>query len=142
MPYELREHTADVAVEATGETLAAVFEAAAEGLAAASCEAIPAGGDRFSLAVAAESREALLFEYLDELIYERDVRGVLPVDHAVEIDRPGETGDADPTWSLEGAARGVPLESIAAREVKAVTYADMRLEPTDDGWIAYVVFDV
>jgi len=28
--------------------------------------------------VTAESREALLFDYLDQLIYERDVRLVLP----------------------------------------------------------------
>lgn len=140
MAYELREHTADIAVEATGETLAATFAAVADGLAAASCEAVPSGGDRFTVAVEAESREALLFDYLDELIYERDVRAVLPVDHEVQIDRP--TDDADPRWSLEATARGVPLESIAAREVKAVTYAEMRLERTENGWSAYVVFDV
>ncbi|WP_254863174.1 archease [Halovivax gelatinilyticus] len=139
MTYELREHTADVAVAATGRTLAEVFEALADGLAAASCDEIADVGDRFRLSVEAESREALLFDYLDELIYERDVRAVLPVENAVELDQPES---ADDPWSLEATARGVPLDTITAREVKAVTYAEMRLEPTEDGWDAYVVFDV
>lgn len=139
MSFELRDHTADVGVAATGERLADVFAAVADGLAAASCDAIPDdGGDRFSVSVAAESREALLFDYLDELIYLRDVRMALPVDHRVErID-----GSDDDEWRLEGSARGVPLDAVDAREIKAVTYSEMRLEDVGDGWEAYVVFDV
>lgn len=136
MSFELREHTADVAVAATADDLDGVFAAVADGLAAACCEAVPDEGERFDLAVAAESREALLFDYLDELIYRRDVREELPVDNAVEIRRDGDG------WSLDASARGVALSSIDAREVKAVTYAEMRLEETADGWEAYVVFDV
>jgi SHS2 domain-containing protein len=138
MSFELRDHTADVAVEATGPTLDAVFAAVADGLAAAMCEEIPESGERFDLEVRAESREALLFDYLDELIYQRDVRGVLPVDNEVEV-----TEEADGTeWVVTGSARGVPLAGLGAREVKAVTYSEMALEETDDGWRAYVVFDV
>jgi SHS2 domain-containing protein len=139
MCFELRDHTADVAVEATGPTLAAVFAAAADGLAAAMCDDIPeAGGERFDLDVRAESREALLFDYLDELIYQRDVRGVLPVDNEMERLREGENGE----WVATASARGVPLAGLGAREVKAVTYSEMALGETDDGWRAYVVFDV
>ena len=152
--FELRDHTADVAVEAAGDTLEDVFAAAAGGLAAASCDDVPDdAGERFSLSVTAESREALLFDYLDELIYLRDVRGELPVDHYVDrIDRSSrdsETGGESPVdgtdadeWGLEASARGIPLEEVAAREVKAVTYSEMRLERVDEGWEAYVVFDV
>ncbi len=139
MSYELRAHTADVAAAATGETLEAVFAALADALAAACRESVPDDGERFSLSVAAESREALLFDYLDELVYLRDVREELPVENRVEsIDPP----DGDGEWRLEATARGVPLSTIDAREVKAVTYAEMRLEETDDGWEGYVVFDV
>ena len=137
MAFELREHTADVAVEARGETLAAVFAAVADGLAATMCESVPATGERFPLSVRAEGREALLFDYLDELIYQRDVRNVLPVENRVEIGR-----EADGEWVLEGSARGVPLAGLGAREIKAVTYSEMDLAETDDGWRAYVVFDV
>jgi SHS2 domain-containing protein len=134
--YELREHTADVAVEATAPSLGGVFAAVADGLAAAHVDAVPDLGDRFDLAVAAESREALLFDYLDRLIYERDVRNVLPVDNRAAVRA------VDGEWRLEGSARGVPVEAIDAREVKAVTYSEMALEGTADGWRAYVVFDV
>lgn len=136
MTFELRAHTADVAVEAAGATLGETFAAVADGLTAAHCEDVPAeGGERFGLGVGAESREALLFEYLDELIYQRDVRDVLPADHEVDVHWRDE-------WILEGYARGVPLDAVDAREIKAVTYSEMALEETDDGWRAYVVFDV
>ena len=136
MRFELREHTADVAVEAWGDTMGAVFAATADGMAAAMCEDVPAAGERFDVAVTAEGPEALLFDYLDELIYERDVRDVLPVDNEASVERAG----AD--WVLQGSARGVPLSTIDAREIKAVTYSEMRLEEDEDGWHAYVVLDV
>ncbi|AQL41521.1 protein archease [Halorientalis sp. IM1011] len=146
MGYELRNHTADVAVDATGETLGGVFAAVADGLAAAMCDEIPEGDDeRFALDVRAENREALLFDYLDELIYERDVRGVLPVDHEAsvsEVGNAGAGGDGEAEWVCEATARGVPLSAVDARDVKAVTYSEMVLEETADGWHAYVVFDV
>jgi len=137
MSYWLRDHTADVAVEAEANTLDGVFAAVADGLAATMCDSIPErGGDRFELAVEAENREALLFDYLDELIYERDVRSVLPVDNEASVSGSGET------WAVEASARGIPLDEIEAREIKAVTYSDLELAETADGWRAYVVFDV
>jgi SHS2 domain-containing protein len=136
MPFTLRDHTADVAVEATGESLGATFAAVADGLAAAMCDDVPETGERFSMRLEAESREALLFDYLDQLIYERDVQSVLPVDNEATV-----TG-TDSDWSLDASARGVPLSDVVAREVKAVTYSEMVVEETDDGWRAYVVFDV
>ena len=134
--YELKEHTADVAVEATGPTLGAVFGLVADGMAAAMADEMPETGDRFAFEERAESREALLFDFLDRLIYERDVREVLPVDHDVEVSR------EDGAWIARGSARGIPLADVVARDLKAVTYAQMDLSETPDGWHAYVVFDV
>jgi len=148
MSYELRPHTADVAVAATGADLGETFAAVADGLAAATCDAIPDTGERFSLTVRAEGLEALLFDYLDQLIYERDVRGVLPVDNEATVREAGEE------WVIEASARGVPFSDVTARDVKAVTYSEMRVEKrdeprfsddrpkTDGGWEAYVVLDV
>ncbi|ADJ14855.1 archease [Halalkalicoccus jeotgali] len=133
--FDLREHTADVGIGASGPTLDSVFGALGDGLAAAQCDSIPADGERFSFSLIAESREALLFDYLDQLIYERDVRLVLPVDNRITID-PGEE------WRLDASSRGVPLEAVEAREVKAVTYSEMRIEEVENGWEAYVVLDV
>jgi SHS2 domain-containing protein len=134
--FELRDHTADVGVAASADTLGETMAAVADGMAAAMCEEWPAAGERFEVSVRAESREALLFDYLDELIYERDVRSVLPVDNEATVELDGEE------WVLSGSARGVPLSAVTAREIKAVTYSEMRLEETDEGWEAYVVLDV
>ncbi|MFB6070443.1 MAG: archease [Halanaeroarchaeum sp.] len=136
MAFELREHTADVAVEATDDTLGAVFAAVADGMTAAMAEDVPATGETFSFEVRAESREALLFDFLDRLIYERDVREVLPTEHEATVRQEGEE------WVADGSARGVPLTEVSAREVKAVTYSEMDLSRRDGGWHAYVVFDV
>jgi SHS2 domain-containing protein len=134
--FELRDHTADVGVEASADALGSTMAAVADGMAAAMCDDWPEEGDRFEMSVSAESREALLFDYLDQLIYERDVRGVLPVDNEAVVH------EEDGEWTLEGSARGVPLAAVDAREIKAVTYSEMRLEPTESGWEAYVVLDV
>ncbi|MEF8786495.1 MAG: archease [Haloarculaceae archaeon] len=136
MSYELKDHTADVAVEATAESLDGVFAAVADGMAEAMCEDVPTGGQRRSLSVTAESREALLFDYLDELIYERDVQGVLPVDNETTVQNEGSE------WHLDGSYRGVPLADVTARDLKAVTYSEMDISETEKGWHAYVVFDV
>jgi SHS2 domain-containing protein len=136
MSFELRGHTADVAVAATGESIGAVFGAVADGMAAAMCTTVPEGGERFRVSVSAEGREPLLFDYLDELIYQRDVRRELPVDNEATVSRTGGN------WHVEASARGVDLSRVSARDLKAVTYSEMDLSETDDGWRAYVVFDV
>ncbi|MFB6114225.1 MAG: archease [Halodesulfurarchaeum sp.] len=137
MSYELRDHTADVAVAARAVTLGGVFAATADGMAEAMAEDVPAEtGTRFDVEERAESLEALLFEYLDRLIYERDVREVLPVDNEATVE---ETDDG---WRLTGSARGIPLSEVAARDLKAVTYSQMEIREEASGWFAYVVFDV
>ena len=92
--------------------------AAADGMAAAMCEEPVGDGDRRSIEVSAESREALLFDYLDQLIYERDVRSVLPVDNDATVSA------EDGTPRLEASYRGLPLAGLDARDLKAVTYSE------------------
>ena len=83
------------------------------------------------------------------------MRGVLPVDNRPRIEAPegasadddqtadDEAGGDDAEWRLDATYRGLPLSEIDAREVKAVTYSEMRVERTETGgWVAYVVFDV
>jgi len=136
MSFHLRAHPADIAVEAEGESFGDAAAAAADGMAAAMCESVPAGGERVRVEVTAESRSALLFEYLTELILQRDIRSVLPVDNTATV------SPVDAGYQLEGSTRGVPLDRVDARDLKAVTYSEMSIEETGDGWRVYVVFDV
>jgi len=148
MSYTLREHTADIAVEATAPPSRRCSSRSATGLTAASCETIAEGGDRFEFTVTAESREALLFDYLDQLIYERDVRLVLPADHRctiAESDDP-ESDDSESNdeamWTVEVTARGVPSTPSPPREIRLSPYSEMVLDRRGGEWYAYVVFDV
>lgn len=134
--FSLEPHTADVAVAATATDLGSLFPAVADGVTAAMCDELPDGGDRFGVTARGESLEALLFEYLDELIYQRDVRAVLPCDHRATVE---ETADG---WRVDASARALPVDAVDAREVKAVTYSEMAVTETDGGWRAYVVLDV
>lgn len=151
--FTLRDHTADVAVEADAESLGGVFAALADGMAAAMADGdVSDAGERFAVEERAESREALLYDYLSRLLYERDVRGVLPVGSDATVREvatgsadtgSGEDGEEDASeWVVEATARGVPLSEVAARDLKAVTYSEMVLEARESGWHAYVVFDV
>lgn len=138
MSHEVLGHTADAKFRATGKTLSGAFESATRAFA----EIVGAEGleptDEVCVEVETpeEDIEALLFDYLDRLIYERDVRSVLPADSEATV------YEADGEWVVEAGARGVPLDGVAAREVKAVTYSEMAVEQTVDGWRAYVVLDV
>ena len=136
MSYEIQSHTADVAVEARGETLGDAFAAVADGMATAQCADIPSGGERFRVQVTAEGAEAALFEYLDELILQRDLQSQLPVDNEASVQQ------SNGEWTVDATARGVGLDRLSAREIKAVTYSEMALEETASGWRAHVVFDV
>jgi SHS2 domain-containing protein len=105
--FALREHTADVAVEATGGSPGAVFAAVADGLAGGQCEGVPGtGGARFDVERDAEHLGGLLYDYLGRLIYERDVRGVLPVDNEVTVTLPGRHGGSDAAERAGGEANG------------------------------------
>ena len=136
MSFEIQDHPADVAIEGYGETIGAAFAAIADGMAAASCDRWAADGSRSRVEVSAENHEALLFDYLDELIYRRDVEGVLPVENCAMVTT------HDENVSLTATYRGVPLSLIEAREIKAPTYAEMRIVETSGGWKARVVLDV
>ncbi len=140
MSFELRDHTADVAIEAEGASLGEAFAATADGMAAAMCETVPDAGTRNDISVRAYGPEALLFDYLDELIYRRDVDSVLPVDNDAHLNEAQTEGRV--TWTLEGSYRAVPLSLLDAREIKAVTYSEMEIEETGTGWRVHVVLDV
>lgn len=137
MPYSIEPHTADVAVAASGPTLASVLASLADGMSACMYDGDTNPSDTaFTTTVTAESPEALVFDTLDRLIYERDMRDVLPVEHSVELEQTGDQMRATIT------AQTIPLEDIAAREIKAVTYSEMTVERRDGTWYGYVVFDV
>lgn len=137
MTYELLEHTADVGFRATGETLAAAFESATRAFAdIVAYDDPPEPTDEMRVEVEADGEdiEALLFDYLDRLIYTQDVEGVVVVDAEVEAD--------EDALSVDALLHVAPIGDGAYLDIKAPTYSDMRAESESEGWTLEAVLDI
>ena len=135
------EHTADVGFEVTAASLAGVFEGAARALLGVIFEGEPAvaAGERKELELEAPDLETLLVRWLDELIYQVQTLGEVPVQTRARLE-PGDAG-----WRLNAELKVVPFARLADRfagEVKAATYHGLRIEQADGHWRAKVILDV
>jgi SHS2 domain-containing protein len=132
---------ADVAFEAWGATLEELFVAAADATTNTMAGDLEAIREKERRAIRLEEQDAdlLLYRFLEELIYYKDVEGLLLRVPVVRI----RSGDG--ALVLEAEARGEPLDPGRHRlqaDVKAVTMHMLRVEQTTSGWEAFVVLDV
>jgi SHS2 domain-containing protein len=132
--------TGDLAFEARGESLPALFAAAAEALLSATVsnpEAVEARR-REAVRLAEPDLELLLLRFLNELIFLRDARGLLLRAGALAVRTDGEA-------RLEGELAGEPIDRGRHRleaDVKAATAHGLRVGREADGWHASVTLDV
>ena len=136
--FELLEHTADIGIRARGASLEEVFEHASEGLAevmGARAPGPPESGEVVAVEVAADDPGGLLVDWLNEVLWLREVRDAVVA--GVRVERVGE-GTASGAVVL--AAGGAAVDGTF---VKAVTYHRLRVEPDPGGgWVAEVYLDV
>ena len=130
---------ADVAFEAWGKDLADLFATAGEATFAVMVDlaAVPAELSR-RVRLEAEDPGSLLFAWLEELIYRKDV------DSAV-FSRFAVTVTEGPPLTLDATCTGAPIrqERMPMRaDVKAVTYHLFAVDRGEDGWRARVVLDI
>ncbi len=135
--FETIEHTADIGVRSFGATEAEAFENAAVGMFSLLADLELVGEEEeFPVSVEAEDRETLLVEWLNELLYIYESRGVLL--KKFQISRLEDT-------RLEASARGSlidPARHEIKTDIKAVTYYQLQVARTEKGWMAEVIFDV
>lgn len=135
--YQPLEHTADTGVVAYGRDLPELFENAAYGLfdLMYGLESLTASGPEERVAVSAAGVEDLLVAWLEELLFlsETEERAWCRF----------EVGEIE-EGRLEARVEGVPFSEVelAGPPVKAVTYHDLEVTETDQGWCATVIFDV
>ena len=134
-PYREIEHTADWSLEVWAPALEALFVDAAQGMyALAGARAAPDSGEgeRQTVELQAEDYEALLVGWLQEWLYRTEMLG--QVFEAFQIHRLTPTG-------LSGSAVGRPAAHLD-KLIKAVTYHNLKISSTAEGFAATIVLDV
>lgn len=132
--------TSDITFEARGETLPALFAAAAEALLAATLANPEDVGERRHEAVSLvePDLELLLLRFLNELVFLRDARGLLLRARRLAIEQDGEA-------RLDGELAGEPIDRERHRlesDVKAATAHGLAVVQEAGGWRATVTLDV
>ena len=129
-------HAADVGVRGCGATAAEAFEQGAQALTAVVTHSEVAPKIRVEVSCEAPDLELLFVEWLNAIIYEMAVRGMLFGRFAVRIEGTRLTGTL---WG-----EPVDIERHApACEPKGATYTALKVAADDDGiWSAACVVDV
>ncbi|MDD3492813.1 MAG: archease [Candidatus Thermoplasmatota archaeon] len=136
-PYKTFEHTADIGIQAHGASLVEAFAHAARGMFSLMVDGShiePREEREIELPVEGD-REQLLVDWLSELLYLRDVEGLVFGDFQVSI---GEE-------TLRATVRGEPYSRerhAYGREIKAVTYHLLEIKRTKKGVYIKVLFDI
>ena len=129
-------HGADIGVCGSGETPAEAFEYAALALTAIVTDAEVLQRTRVEVACAGPDLELLLVDWLDAIIYEMAVRGMLFGRFSVRIEGVGLRGE------LWGEAVDVARHAPAC-EPKGATLTELKVTRDSDGvWTARCVVDV
>lgn len=130
--YERIPHTADLAVRVWAPTLPVLFANAGRALFAMMAD--PPADESVTRRIVLESvdLEALLVDWLNELIYRHEVDG--------ETYARFEVLDITDT-NLEVLAHGGPT-TRRVKNIKAATFHDLRIARTPEGFEARIVFDV
>lgn len=133
--FEILEHTADVGLRLSGDTLEEVFEAAGEGFATLQGAWFPGVGEERGIEVRAVDNAGLLVAWIDELLYLQEAEDA--VFGGFDVRRVSD-------GALEAVARVAPRaeRELEAAGVKAATYHRLRLERGGGGWTADVYLDV
>ena len=127
------EHTADRAFTVRGRDLAELFALAARALCALQGQATDTQETvSREVEVTGFDREALLVNWLNEILYLQDV-------HKESYSRFQVRAISD--TSLRASLHGEPSAS-SRRIIKAVTFHGLKIERLPDGWEATIVVDV
>lgn len=136
--YQELEHTADWMVRVWGDSVAALFEHAAQAMFELQGADLAAPTTATTaIACQAPDLEALLIAWLSELLYHSETADRVYTSFAVEIEA---DPDAAQGFSLSARAKGYAGRGPLAH-IKAVTYYNLAVERTNDGWECTVTFD-
>jgi tRNA nucleotidyltransferase (CCA-adding enzyme) len=141
MPYEYLDHTADLGIRGIGATLEEAFSEGARAMLAAMADLTQIEESQsFPIQCTASDIPFLFVEWLNEILYQRQVKDVLL--RTAVVTHLEKEGDG---WSLEGTARGEPLDlqrHETLTEVKAATFSGLDYRQEGEYHILECVLDV
>jgi SHS2 domain-containing protein len=127
------EHTADWAIRVRGATLPELFTHAATGMYSLIADlASVAPTHERAIKVKGVDTEALLVNWLNELIYHTEIDGVVFSEFQIDSFQP--TG----LRAMARGSKGIELK----KQVKAATFHNLRIASTSNGYEVTLVFDV
>ena len=135
--FEIFDHTADLGLRVRAGDRNALFGEAGRGFLSVVVSNPDAIEPRDALAVdiAGGPLDYLLLDWLTELLFLFESKGFLAAEFDMAV---GDDG-------LAASVRGEPYDSarhLLAHEVKAVTYHELKVEHSADGWLAEVILDI
>jgi SHS2 domain-containing protein len=140
--YRFLDHTADVSVEAEGNNLEEAFEQTVYSLMETITPSIKSITPKIEkiIAIEAEDKEALLFDFLTEFLYIFDVDGLIFNEvkiHPIKKDQN--------KYYLKALCKGEKFDKLkheSGTEVKAITYSFMNIEEKKNKAKINIVFDI
>lgn len=137
--YEILEHSADEKFRATGGSLEEAFSDAVKAFGEIVGSDPEAGEYSHEIEVESENTEALLFDFLDRLIFLQDTEQVA-VCHAEELEIEEEKQEV---YQLEAVVSVDPIDREQSfQDIKAPTYNEMKVDYEDGEWIIEAVLDI
>jgi SHS2 domain-containing protein len=135
--FEILEHTADIGFQASGQTLAELFQESALALQSVVLEPAQAASQvTYPIAASGDELESLLVNWLNEVLYYLD--GERVVFREFQIDRISEI-------EVTGKGLGEPRDSQRHRPrliVKGITYHLLEVRRDEQGWWSRVFLDI
>ena len=138
--FELFEHKADVGVRGIGKSLEEAFAECAKAMFSVMADLKKVEPEMAEkVEIETENREQLLVEFLNHLLYLRDVKGMLFSSFNLYIT------DGGNNWQLKGKAVGEKIDKekhSLKGDVKAASYHQLKVEEEDGKFVAQCVVDV
>jgi SHS2 domain-containing protein len=135
--FELFDHTADLGIRIFAPTLEELIRPATEALYAVIGELAASGpSEVLKLDFTEEDEPSLLRAYLAELLRLFETSNWMVTEPAVTEFAANHLRITGQTMHID------PGASIFYREVKAITYHELAIEKSDDGYVATVIVDI
>jgi len=140
MTYRLLEHTADLGIEASADSLDEIFAECLRAL--TDCltrlDRVVSVKTR-DLDLAAPDLPQLMVDFLSEAVYLHEAEGLVLADANVAVEKTPEG------WSLSGVVSGetFDIERHGLKTlIKGVTYHQLSVQSHEGKWVARIIFDI